>query len=115
VSLLDGGPDTLLVTPEIEVIDARRNLVRIPGPDTVAVPGRLQPLASDETATEGQQVSTLYRFICRDFPAGPWSGITGAGRDWDVVGEPARHNGSERTRHVTVTLRGREPLEPSDG
>jgi hypothetical protein len=107
MSLLDGGPDILTVTPEVSTLDARRNRVRAPGVARVQVAGRLQPLSSDEDATEGQVVDSLYRFICRDFPGGPWSAVSGAGRDWDVVGEPAPRNGSERTRHVTVTLRAR--------
>lgn len=115
MSLLDGGPDTLTVWAEIEILDDRRNPVRVPGDTPVTVNGRLQPVSSDETAVEGQQVSTLRRFIARDFPGGPWSKVTGAGRDWDVVGEPAPHNGSARTRHVTVLLRARAPEDAPDG
>jgi hypothetical protein len=94
VSLLDGGPDTLTVWAEIEILDDRRNPVRVPGDTPVTVNGRLQPVSSDETAVEGQQVSTLRRFI---------------------VGEPAPHNGSARTRHVTVLLRARAPEDAPDG
>lgn len=116
VSLLDDRTtDTLTVTPEVEIVDDRRNPMRVPGPTSVDVDGRLQPVSAEETAVEGQLVSTLYRFICRDFPAGPWAAVTGGGRDWDVVGEPERRNGSERTRHVTVLLRGREPLAVPNG
>lgn len=112
MSLIDGGPEVLQVWPERTIRDARGNYVRQPvktGPG-IAVRGRMQPASSEETATDGQLVSTLWAFIGRVFPAGPWAAVTWDGRDWDVVGEPAVHRGaSPRTSHVSVLLRARSP------
>jgi hypothetical protein len=115
MSLLDSGPDQLTVEAEVVRTDARRNRVRVPSGTPVTVQGRLQPFSSDETAVDGQEVLTLYRFICRSFPGGPWASVAGAGRDWDVVGEPAVRTGSSRVAHTTVTLRARTPRAVPNG
>jgi hypothetical protein len=111
VNLLDGGPDMVQVWPEVEEVDDRRNVQRVPGPTPVEIFGRMQPVSSDESAAEGQQTDTLYRFISRDFPAGPWAWFEWDGRPWDIVGEPKFRNGSPRTRHVTTLLRARVPMD----
>lgn len=36
-----------------------------------------------------------------------WSRVEWRGRFWDVVSPPAYHRGTGRTRHWTITLRGR--------
>lgn len=108
MSLLDNGPDTITVYPEVESTDARYGN-RILGPDDegVTIRGRWQPGAAEESATQGQETTTLYRFLCREFPAGPYAKVTFDGSDWDVVGEPKQHRGSAATRHVTVLLKER--------
>ncbi len=109
MSLLDNGPDVLEVRTEQTVTDGRRNVVRAPSGEPVIVRGRLQPLSSAESHDDdGQSTSTLYRFVTRSFPGGPWAAVTALdGAAYDVVGDPSLHNGSDRTRHVTVTLRQR--------
>jgi hypothetical protein len=107
VSLLDNGPDTITVYAEAESTDDYRNRVLGPSGSGVIVRGRWQPGVAEESAAQGQETTTLYRFLCRDFPAGPYAKVTFDGADWDVVGEPKKHRGSAATRHTTVLLRER--------
>jgi hypothetical protein len=115
VSLLDTGTDEMLVEAEVVRTDDRRNRVRVPSGTPVAVRGRLQPISSEESATLGQEVATVYRFVCRTFPGGPWASVSGAGREWDVIGEPSVYTGSPRVAHTSVLLRARAPKEVPNG
>lgn len=109
MSLLDLGPDIVSVYPEVESTDDYGNRVMVPSESPVTVRGRWQASTSDEAADEGQQTNTFYRFICRDFPAGPYARVEFDGSDWDVVGDPKIHRGSAMTRHATVRLKERAP------
>lgn len=113
MSLLDRGRDTITLFPEKDGTDELGNARRVPDFDAgVTVTGRVQPMTSSEPASEGQVLLTQYRFITRDFPAGAYAVAeypVGSGRRWDVIGQPARRNGSERTRHATVTLQAHTP------
>lgn len=117
MTLLDGGPDLLLVYPEVMSDDGYGTPLRVPGTVPVEVRGRVQQSPGRWTgspsgdAVLGQTVETLVRFIGRTFPAGPWAKVTWNGRDWGVVGEPAEHRGSPRTAHVTVILNARSLQE----
>ncbi|MFE3461368.1 hypothetical protein ACFXKD_27810 [Nocardiopsis aegyptia] len=107
MSLLDGGPDEVLIYPEVESTDADGNPIRVPALVPVAVRGRVQPVTSEDVIAAGQQTTTRYRFITRDAPLGAWALVTWDGRDWDLEGEPLWSRGSKRTRHVTAILRAR--------
>lgn len=112
MSLLDNPRDVIALYPEVEATDDLGNVIRVPSDTPVMVGGRCQPVSSEESAAAGQSVATVYRFITRAFLAGAFARATWRDRDWDVLGEPMRHNGSEATRHVTVLLRARtaEPI-----
>lgn len=110
MSLLDNGRESVVLVPEIEGTDSLDNPTRIPDPDPdhrVTVVGRMQFATSTENNSDGQSVRTIAVFICRDFPAGAWARVIFDGVEYDVEGEPIRSNGSDTTRHVTVTLRAR--------
>lgn len=115
MSMLDGGPDVLTVYPEIEVEDGYGGTKRVPGPTAVQVRGRFQPrgqveaFTAGESASTGQEVDSVYRFICRVFPGGAFAKAEFDGREWEVLGEPRRHRGSPRTRHDTVMLKAKTP------
>jgi hypothetical protein len=109
VTLLD-GPHTITLYPEADTTDDDGNPVRaadLNNPTTVV--GRLVPAGTSEDDTDGQAVTTSYRFLCRSFPAGAWARVEAFGREWDVSGEPVRRAGSPATVHVTVLLRARGP------
>lgn len=111
MSLLDDGRDTVTLYPEIVSVDVLGNPgKRVPDlANPVEVTGRVQPVLQTETDANGQQVQTRYRFITRTFLAGAFARANWDGRDWDVVAEPARRNGSDTTRHTTVIFQARAP------
>lgn len=108
MSLVD-GPDEVAVYPEVLGVDSDGNRVRVPGDSPVAVRGRMTPLSAAESQALGQEVTTTYKFLCREFPAGAWARVTWGGRDWDVQGEPQPVAQSWVTAHFRVILRARTP------
>lgn len=108
MSLLDNGPDVVTVYTDT-VVDTDEYGNRIVGPSEtgVTVRGRWQPSTAEESAELGQQASTVYRFLSRDFPAGPWARVEFDGAEWDVIAQPKRHRGSTTTRHFTTFLKER--------
>lgn len=107
MSLLDNGPDIVTVFPEIEGTDDYGNRFLTASAVGQVVRGRWQPSTASETADLGQETDTVYRFITRDFPAGPYGRVTFDSIDWDIIAEPRVHRGSPATRHVTVYLKER--------
>jgi hypothetical protein len=115
VSLLDSGPDEVTVYPDVNAqtdeanveTDEYGNEIVVPESSGVTVRGRWQPSTAAESADLGQQTSTVYRFISRDFPAGPYARVEFDDAEWDVIAEPKRHRGSSTTRHVTTFLKER--------
>lgn len=113
MSLLDDNRNGMTVYPEVVEPDVLGN----PGrrvPDLehgVPVGGRVQPNGSTELSANGQQIITRKMFRCRSFPAGAFgkAKIDGDERMWDIDGDPAFHDGSELTRHYTVSLLTSEP------
>lgn len=111
MSLLSHSTDTLRVYVEVDGTDSDGNVTREPDAEPTTVVGRVQPVRADEEVAAGQVTRTIYRFIGRVWPSGPFARIEWDGRDWDIVGEPLWSRGSEATRHVVVLLTAREPLE----
>lgn len=108
MSLLDSGPDVVTVYPDtLTTTDEYGNKIVGPAVAGVTVRGRWQPSTAAESADLGQEASTVYRFISRDFPAGPYARVEYDDTDWDVLAEPKRHRGSSTTRHVTTFLKER--------
>lgn len=104
MSLLDTGPQTADIYPEVETTDERGNPIRVPAEVPVAVRCRIQPVSSEDVIAAGQQTTTRYRLSTRDAPLGAWALVVTQGREWDVEGEPRRYRGSAQTRHVVATL-----------
>jgi hypothetical protein len=112
MSLLDDRRESIVLIPEIDGEDDLGNKVRVPDPEPThwtTLYGRFQMSSSTEPTVDGQVVVTSSVFITRSFPAGAWARITFGGRDWDVDGEVIRSNGSDATKHDTVTLKARGP------
>lgn len=106
MSLLDSNT-TAVVYPEVESTDEYGNTVMVPSATGVEVVGRLQPGTTDEQSDLGQVTETLYRFISRTFPGGPYAHVVVDGSTWEVVGSPKRRTGSPLTSHVTTMLKER--------
>lgn len=109
MSLLFEPVDRVLVYVEVDGTDGDGNPVKLPSTDPTIVRGRVQPVTSTEDGVVGQEVGTVYKLICRDFPAGAYARVEWQSRTWDVDGEPIRRNGSDSISHVSVMLRARRP------
>lgn len=116
MSVLDEGRETVIIYPMVETTGPDGEKVWRAAPDDQGVPimASVQPIGndkSDELAVSGQQAATVYRVRPnRDevVPVGPWSGVGWDGRRWDVVGEPAVHNGSDATAHRAFRISARK-------
>lgn len=109
MSLLSTGPEKVLVYTEQSGTDGDGNPIKVPSAYPVVVRGRVQPVQSTENGVLGQAVGTVYRLLCKQFPAGAYARVEWQSRTWDVDGEPIRQTGSARTSHVIVHLRARRP------
>ncbi|PPK63521.1 hypothetical protein V5P93_000424 [Actinokineospora auranticolor] len=107
MSLLDHGPDHVVIYPSMWAADQDGNHAWRPGPTGHQVTARVQPISSADLVVNGQQVATLARVITRDAPAGPWDRVEWDGRTWDVIGEPEQRGDSPATRHTTIVIRAR--------
>ena len=109
MSLLDNGPQEVTVYPEAvdPVEDDYGNEIVEPSETGVVVRGRWQASTAEEAADLGQQQDTVYRFISRTFPAGPYGRVTFEGDDWDILGAPRHRRGSPQTQHFTTYLKRR--------
>ncbi len=106
MSLLDRGPHTVVVFPQVRTEDRYGSPVFTDG-EPIPVRGAMQPSSADETEGAGTQASTQYTFIGRTWPGGVHSRAVWAGRDFDQDGEARVYSMSARTAHVDVTLQAR--------
>ena len=125
MSLLENGPDVIYIRPDVVVVDDHGTPVKRPGPvehrircrvqefatadygTTPGTAGSLDPITGVRRIPGGVGTSYIVTGV-RWLPGSSWSEITWEGRKWDVIGEPMRTNGSPRTRHWRMTIRGRE-------
>lgn len=109
MSLLD-GPHTVVLYPEVDGVDEDQNPVRVPDRDNPKIVyGDMQPTGSSPDDRDGQSVSSSYRLLCRQFPAGAWAVASWRGREFDVGGESRDRDESPGTAHSTVLLTARAP------
>lgn len=104
MSLLDNGPDVVLLYPEVIADDGYGTPVRVPSDTPVQVRGHVQPVEALELELTGQEVRTTYRLIARDIPGGAWARVVWGGRDWDAAGEPKHFRSTPKTSHSTLLL-----------
>lgn len=110
-SLLDYGPHTVKVYPEIETTDSYGNVVKRPSDTPVVITGCLMmPLASTRGAfaaidvKAGQRVDAAWRFMARQAPLGWWSRLEFGGKIMTLLGGPLVHTASDGTTHISATL-----------
>ena len=109
--LLDFGPHTVRVYPEIETWDSRGNPIKRPADTPVIITGCLMmPLASTRGAfaainvQQGQRVDAAWRFMARQAPLGWWSRLEFNGLVMTLLGGPLVHTASDGTTHISATL-----------
>lgn len=110
--LIDGGPDVVLLYPEVVTQDDDGNDVRTPSATPLApLSVQLHRMKADDAAALGQQDTELWYFnTSTDLPAGAYAKAEARGRTWDVLGAPQRQGRSARTEHTHVVLRARGPV-----
>lgn len=108
--LIDGGPDVVLLYPEVLGEDDDGNPERRPSTTPIRVECQLHRLSADESAALGQDSTSTYYFnTSKDLPLGAFAGAMVRGRKAEVIGEPTRQGRSRRTAHTRVIVRIIEP------
>lgn len=109
--VLDNGPHTVKVYPEVETTDSYGNVVKKPSDVPVTITGCLMmPLASTRGAfaaidvKAGQRVDAAWRLMARYAPLGWWSRVEFEGRSMTILGGPLVHTASDGTTHISATL-----------
>jgi hypothetical protein len=109
--LLDRGRTTILVYPEVEVVNARGERVRVPSETPVKVRCSLSRDRNQTAELPGQVDVKIYRAVARDAPVGAWVKVVHDGEEWDLTAPPSFSAGvSKATRQVSFTIRSRNDL-----
>lgn len=109
--LLDKGREKMLIYPEVEVTNARGDLVRIPSTVPVEVWVTTSQQRQGDAEIPGQVSVKSMRCITRSAPVGSWARIVFRGEEWDLA-VPARWTPglSRATDHVEFIIRSRNRL-----
>jgi hypothetical protein len=113
--LLDRGSSVIEVYPEVEVINARGERVRVPSTTAVKVRVSMSKDRNASAELPGQVDVKIIRCVTRKAPVGSWAKVVYAGEEWDLAAPPHFDEGvSKATRNVTFTLRSRNDLGAHD-
>lgn len=110
VSLLDSGPDNVILTPAVWGTDDDGNQRWLPGTDTVSVWGTVEFSTSTAQPVAGQQVRSIITFIVRALPAIPstssyrYAEASWNGRVWHSVADPTFYRRGTATKHQSMLL-----------
>ena len=106
MSLLDNGPETVLVYPQVESVDEYGTPTLVPSDVPVEVTGAtVEQVRADESAAEGGDTTTTYRVFARGAPAGPYAAAEWDGGRYEVVGEPDRPRRNVTVNHISILIR----------
>lgn len=109
--LLDRGTSTILVYPEVEVVNARGERVRAPSTVPVSVRVSMSKDRNSSAELPGQVDVKIIRCVARDAPLGAWVKVEYDGENWDLAAPPHFSAGvSKATRNVTFTIRSRNDV-----
>ena len=110
--LLDQGRETVLVWPEVEVLNARGQRVKVPADTPVKVYVTTSTQRSGDSELPGQVSIKTVRCIARNAPGGSWSRVEYQGEEWDIAAPPRFTPGASRaTKHCEFILRSRNKLQ----
>lgn len=113
--LLDRGQSIVYIYPEVEVTNARGEVVRVPAETPVPVRVSMSKDRNASAELPGQVDVKIIRCVARTAPVGAWVRVEYAGEEWDVAAPPHFGEGvSKNTRNVTFTLRSRNDVGVSD-
>lgn len=109
--LLDRGRITVLVYPEIVVINDRGVPLKMASDTPVEVRCTSMEDRSSNAELPGQVTAKVIRFQARSAPLGAWARVVFNGEEWDVAIPPRFSPGVSRTtEHVEFTLRSRNKV-----
>lgn len=109
--LLDAGREVMLIYPEVLVVNARGDQVRVPAAEPVEIRVTTSAQRQGDAEIPGQVSIKTMRCITRDAPVGSWARIVFRGEDWDLAAPPRFTPGvSRNTRHVEFVIRSRNRL-----
>lgn len=110
--LLDKGREKMLIYPEVEVINARGDRVRVPAETPVEVWVTTSTQRQGDAEIPGQVSIKSMRCITREAPVGSWARIVYNGEEWDLATPPRFTAGlSKATAHVEFIIRSRNKLD----
>jgi hypothetical protein len=113
--LLDRGRSKMLIYPEILVINARGDRVKVPSPDPVVVWVTTSAQRQGDGELAGQVSIKTIRCITRSAPVGSWARIVFQDEEWDLAAPPRFTPGLSRsTQHVEFIIRSRNRLDEPD-
>lgn len=100
-------PHRVQPVTSVDQLDDYGNRVRVPGTPGAPVPAYVQPLEPSEDITDGQVRETRYRVFVRPEAAGldAWSHVVWEGREYELVGDPRRHDSPAGLHHYVLYVR----------
>ncbi|MGZ4659751.1 MAG: hypothetical protein ACXVYB_00570 [Arthrobacter sp.] len=109
--ILDRGRERMLIYPEVLVINARGDQVRIPATTPVEVWVTTTAQRQGDAEIAGQVSTKSMSCMTRDAPVGSWARIVFRGEEWDLATPPRFSPGvTNSTRHVEFIIRSRNRL-----
>ena len=110
--LLDKGREKMLIYPEVEVVNNRGDVVRVPAAVPVEVWVTTSAQRQGDAEIPGQVSIKSMRCITRTAPVGSWARIVFQGEEWDLAVPPRFTPGLSRaTAHVEFIIRSRNRLD----
>lgn len=100
-------PHRVRPIPSVEQVDDYGNPVRVPGTPGAEVRAFVQPQTTTEDVADGQVRETRARVFLRpdvsDLDA--WSRLLWDGREWELIGDPRRHDSPDEINHLVLYIR----------
>lgn len=110
MSLLDSGPDSIVITPAVWGTDDDGNERWLPGSTPLTVWGTVEFSSSIQQSVEGQQIRSQVVFITRALPDIPstqsyrYAKVAWNGRTWHCQGDPTFYRRGTATRHTSILM-----------
>jgi len=110
-AILDRGRERMLIYPEVHVVNARGDSLRVPATTPVEIRVVVTAQRQGDSEMAGQ-VSTKVLFVmARSAPVGSWARVVFRGEEWDLASPPHFSVGiSKQTQHVEFIIRSRNRI-----
>lgn len=99
-------PHRVQPVASVERVDDYGNPVRVPGTPGAEVPAYVQPQDTNEDVADGQVRETRLRvFVRPELDVDAWSLLVWEGREYELVGDPRRHDSPAGRHHLVLYVR----------